>query len=133
MNGEITLYNLLKSDTSITDLLTSFSGYPAIAIGIKEPTTWGIDDSTLSIYNAVGVDDRDNALVTDLTINCRAPEEDTVKAIASAVVSTVNRYRVSSKQGEFYTFTGGIIPPEDENDAFNMPITVTVKAVKELE
>ncbi len=132
MNGEITLYNLLKSESSITDLLTSFSGYPAVAVGIKEPTTWGINDSTISIYNAVGVDNRSESLVAELTVNCRANTESKVKQIASAVITSVNRVAIPAG-GRYYCQTLGIIPPEDENDSFNLPVTVTVKAVRELD
>ncbi len=132
MNGEITLYNQLLSDSNITDLLTSFSGYPAIAVGIKEPTTWCIEDSTISIYNTVGVDNRSESLVSELTLNCRANTENKVKQIARAVVSGVNRKAIA-EGGRFYCQTQGIIPPADENDSFNLPLTVTVKAVRELD
>lgn len=132
MNGETTLYNALKANSGFYSLLSSVGGYPALAIGIHEPTTWGPGDTTASIYNAVGVNNSAHALFTDLTVACRAPSEPEVKALASAAVSAIERYLIPGGAGIFYTFTGGIIPPEDpDTDSYNLPITVTVKAVKE--
>ena len=141
MNGETTLYNILKNDSGFYSLLSLIEIDPvnnpgvkekALSIGIHEPTTWGQGDTTASIYNAVGVNNSAHALFTDLTVACRASSEPEVKALAYAAVSAIERYLIPGGAGIFYTFTGGIIPPEDpDTDSYNLPITVTVKAVKE--
>ncbi len=131
MNGEQTLYNLIISSSDITDLLTDISGYPCVAVGIVEPDAWGLSDSTISFYST-GRNNSDTALLSGMTVNCRAPSEGEVKAIAGAFNDVVNRYRIPDNQGQFYTQTLPVIPPADENDVYNLPITVTLKAVKEL-
>lgn len=128
MNGEITLYNLLKNDATFYGLLSTIDGYKALAVARVEPESWGISHTTGSVYNAVGVNNANPSLVTDLTLNCRAPSEGAVKTLAAAAISAINL--VQTSEGEFYCFTGGIIPPENEDDSYNLPITVTVKAVK---
>lgn len=133
MNGEKTLYRALSGDIAVTDLLSIDAyGDPEIIIGVREPETWGVNDKTISIYNAVGVDNRGESLVVELTANCRAGTEVECKQIASAVVTSVNRKAITAG-GRFYCQTGGVIIPQDENDSFNIPMTVIIKAVRELE
>lgn len=126
MNGEVTLYNHLLADSNVTDLLSLSGTVPMIAVGIKEPDTWGVDDSTISIYNAVGMDNRDKRMIVTLTANCRASTENKVKQLASAVVSSTNRETFTG--GRYYCQTGFIIQPQDDSDSYNMPVEITMKA-----
>lgn len=126
MNGEVTLSNHLLADPNVTALVSTVGGLPAIAIGVLEPTKWGVDDSTISIYNAVGMDNRDKRMIVTLTANCRASTENKVKQLASAVVSSTNRETFPG--GRYYCQTGFIIQPQDDNDSYNMPVEITMKA-----
>ena len=128
MNGEITLYTHLKNDSNVTALLTGSGTKKRIAIGVREPTTWKPSDSTISIYNAVGMDNRDKRMIVDLTVNCRASTENKAKELASAVVTSLYRAEISGGGGRYYTSTGFVIVPQDETDSFNLPVTVTIKA-----
>lgn len=130
MNGEVTLFNLLKDDSTFYGLLSTVSGKKALAVGIVEPASWGIDDTTASIYNAVGVDNSVYSLDTEITLNCRASTEGKARNLASAGVEALNIVAVDG--GRYYCQTLGVIPPIDKNDAFNVPIAVTVKGSREL-
>ena len=126
MNGEVTLYTKLKNDTTVTSLLSLSGTYPKIATGIKEPDTWLPTDSTISIYNAVGMDNRDKRMIVTLTVNCRAATESIVKQIASAVVASTNRETFTG--GRYYAQTGFVIQPQDDLDSYNLPVEITMKA-----
>ena len=127
MNGEYTLYQALNNYTGVTGLLSTVSGFPCLCVGVKEPDTWPVTGSTISIY-AGAVDYRDKLLVVDLTVNCRAETESICKQIASAVTTSVNRELTSDGDGRFYVQWGQVILPQDENDSYNLPLTVTLKA-----
>lgn len=127
MNGESTLYNHLLADSNVTDLLSKSGIYPMIAVGVKEPDTWDPDDSTISIYNATGMDNRDKRMIVTLTVNCRGATEIICKQIAGAVVTSTNRVEISGG-GRYYCQTGFVIQPQDDLDSFNIPVEVTMKA-----
>jgi hypothetical protein len=131
MNGEFTLYTTLKDDSTFYNMLSSWGASKALVVGIVEPIEWTIEDTTASIYTAVPVDKTSDYLSNDITVNCRAPTEGETKELASALIDALNI--VPFDGGRFYCITNGIIAPEDENDSYNMPVTVTVKAVKELD
>ena len=127
MNGEYTLRNKLLSDSAVTSLLTSKGAYPCLSVGVKEPESWLPTDSTISIYNAGGMDNRDKRMIVTLTVNCRGATELICKQIASAVVSSVNR-EVIPGGGRYYCQTGFVIPPQDDLDSYNLPVEITMKA-----
>jgi hypothetical protein len=132
MNGEYTLRNHLLADSSVTSLLTLKGSAPALAVGVKEPTKWKPTDSTISIYNAGGMDNRDKRMIVTLTANCRGATEVICKQIASAVVSSVNREQIPGG-GRYYCQTGFVIPPQDDLDSYNLPVEITMKAGEVLE
>lgn len=126
MNGEATLYSHLINDSNVTTLLSYSGSYPKIAVGVKEPDSWGPSDTTISIYNAVGMDNRDKRMIVTLTVNCRASTENKVKQLASAVVTSTNREEFDG--GRYYAQTGFVILPQDETDSYNIPVEITMKA-----
>ena len=128
MNGEATLYTALKSDTDVTDLLSSVNANKCISVGVKEPDTWLPEHKTISIYNNAGMDARDKRMIVELTVNCRAGTETDVKDIAQAVVNSVNGSYFLNGRGRYYCQFGGVILPQDETDSYNLPVSVTMKA-----
>ncbi len=130
MKGEKTMMDLLAAYAPFYDLLTDIGTKKALSVCIVEPEEWGINDTTASIYNASGVDNSDYTLDTEITLNCRAPSEGESRTLASAGVDALNRTAVDG--GRFYCTTLGVIPPIDKNDAYNVPVIVTVKGSREL-
>jgi hypothetical protein len=129
MNGKVALNNMLEADSIFIALLTD--GVNSIAVGIKEPTSWGVNDKTCSIYSGGIVENSLNHLETELTANCRAGTEGEAEEIATAFVNAVDRKDIPDG-GVFMCTTLPTIPPEDDSDSFNIPITVKVLAGKEL-
>lgn len=128
MNGEVTLFNNLYNDTTITDLLSTVNGYPAIAVGIREPLEWTPELKTISIYNSTGMDARDKRMIVELTLNIRCPSEPECKTIAEAIADKLRGTSFLNGRGAYYPQYSGVIPPQDETDSYNLPMTVGMKA-----
>lgn len=126
MNGEVTLYNHLLADSNVTDLLSLSGTAPMIAVGVKEPDTWGVSDSTISIYSAAPVDYRMEYFDNTVTVNCRANTEPVAKAIALAVIGSANRKEIDS-EGRFYCQMLPPIQPLDDADSYNVPVEINIK------
>ena len=131
MNAEYTLLAALEADTATMALLSSIGVNKCIAVAMKDPSTWPVDGTTLSIYNAVGVNNSVPWSPVELTVNCRAANEVATKALVAAVVEAVNRVPISGG-GHWICQTLFLIRPEDGADAYNMPITITAVAGREI-
>lgn len=128
MNGEKTLYTALVSDSAITSIVDTVNGYPAIAVGIREPLAWTPELKTISVYNSTGMDARDKRMIVELTLNIRCPSESECKTIAEAIADKLRGTSFLSGRGAYYPQYGGVIPPQDETDSYNLPMTIGMKA-----
>jgi len=132
MNAEYTLLAALEADTATMALLSSVGGNKCIAVAMKDPATWPVDGTTLSIYNAVGVNNSVPWSPVELTVNCRAATEVAVKGLVAAVISAINREPIAGG-GYWSCQTLFLIRPEDGADAYNMPIIITAIAGREID
>lgn len=133
MNGKVALFNALKNDSGVTSIVSDLGGgVPAIAVGIVEPNTWGVDLTTILIYDPVGVDNTLDWLSADVTVNCRAQTFGVAESLAQAVVNAVNRLPVVGG-GRYYCVTGFMIEPANENDNYNLPVSVRIRSIRGLD
>lgn len=126
MNGGTEIYKTLLADTSVTNYVTKKSTYPCIVNSIVEPETWGVADTTISIYRVSSLPYADAFIQTTFTVNCRGATQVVAEALAGYVASALNRK--SSIGGAFFTCSiEPVIQPADSTDNFNVPVTVIVK------
>jgi len=134
MNGSVALYTALKADAGVLALLSTVEGHKTIIAEPVEPTKWGVNDSTMTIYRAVPVSMRDEGrFTTTWTVNCRADTSTKVEALANAAVEAVNRQPINTNEGRFYCTLSFIIQPVDENDSYNLPVEVEIMGIKSLQ
>lgn len=133
MNGSTALYTALKADATVLSLLSTVGGNKCIIVDTREPLTWGVNDTTISIYRAVPVSLREEGrIITTWTVNCRASTIQTCEALAQAVIDAVNRQPINTNEGRFYCTLGFMLQPVDENDSYNLPVEVEVLGIKSL-
>jgi len=132
MNGKKTLYNAIRLNPTIQALVNYKGTRPCISSNRVAPRSWKSTDTTVLIYTPTGRDYREEHLEMTYTVNCRAPKEREVEILAVTVVAALNRKSIPTG-GRYYCVLGFVIPPQDESDSYNLPVAVTIKAVKELE
>lgn len=131
MIGTKEIYNVLKADPGVLALVTNAGTVEApkyrIAASVKEAKTWGIDDSAITIYQS-GPDTLGEIYDVQHTVNCRANTETKAKNLARAVATAL--HRVTFTKMMFYCEIGQVIPPADDTDNFNDPVSVRVMGTK---
>lgn len=126
MNGGIEIYKTLLANSTVTGYVTKKSTYPCIVNCIVEPETWGVADTTVSIYRVSPLSYADAYIQTNFTVNCRGAKQETAEALAGYVATALNRR--SSTGGAFFTCSiEPVIQPADSTDNFNVPVAVIVK------
>lgn len=134
MMGSTALYSVIKNDATILGLVSTYESNPTITVNPKELDGWGVDDTTICIYRAVPVSQREEGrFIATWTVNCRAETIQKVEELGQAVIDAVNRQPIEINKGRFYCNLGFVIEPVDENDSYNMPIEVEIAAQKGLE
>jgi len=131
MIGQTAIFNALSADSLVVSLISTVNGWGCIAVGSREPDTWGPKDSTISIYSASPVDHSLEYLSNTITANCRAETEGKALTLAAAVVTALNRKDITGG-GRFYCSTLPVIPPLDETDSFNVPVEIVIKGQRSL-
>lgn len=131
MTGTAEIYKVLAASSSVLALVTRTGTSPDyvydIEVAMIEPKDWGINDSSITIYQS-GPDSLGDVYDVFHTVNCRANTEAKAKALASAVAAAL--HRVTFSQMMFYCTLEQPIPPADNTDNFNAPVTVRVMGSK---
>ena len=104
MNGASEIYKVLVADTTVKSLV-----------------------STLTIYQS-GTEGAADVYDVNHTVNCRSSTEKKAKELAQAVKSAL--HRVTFFNIGFVCFVEPVIPPQDDTDNFNAPVTVRVIGTK---
>lgn len=134
MIGSTALYTALKADATVLSLVSTIDGNKAIIVDPREPVTWGVSDTTISIYRAVPASLRDEGrFTTTWTVNCRASTIQKVEALANAVTDALNRKPINTNEGRFYCTLSFMIQPVDELDSYNLPVEVEIMGIKTLQ
>jgi len=131
MIGTSEIYKILSASSTVLALLTRKGTSPNyvynIEVAMVEPNDWGINDSSIIIYQ-VGPDSLAEVYDVNHTVNCRANTEAKAKALARAVAAAL--HRVTFSQMMFYCTLEQPIAPADDTDNFNAPVTVRVMGSK---
>ena len=131
MTGTKEIYSVLKADSGVLALVTNAGTVETpnyrIAVATREPKTWEASESTITIYQ-VGSDSLSEIYDVEHTVNCRASTETKAKNLARAVATAL--HRVTFAKLMFYCSVEQVIPPADETDNFNNPVTVRVMGTK---
>lgn len=131
MNGASEIYKVLVANATIQGLVSKTGTAPnivyKIAASVVEPSGWGIADSTLTIYQS-GTETASDVYDVNHTVNCRANTEKKAKELAQAVKAAL--HRVTFPNIGFVCFIEPVIPPQDDTDNFNAPVTVRVIGTK---
>lgn len=126
MNLESEIYKKLLADTGVTGYVTKKGATPCISKGAVEPTTWGIADTTCSVYRVSSQNCGDEFQQVQHTVNCRGATQVIADALAGYVCAALNRK--SSSGGAFFICSiEPVIPPADSTDNYNVPVTVIGK------
>lgn len=131
MNGASEIYKVLVANATIQGLVSKTGTSPnivyKIAASVVEPSGWGIADSTLTIYQS-GTETASDVYDVNHTVNCRSNTEKKAKELAQAVKAAL--HRVTFTDIGFVCFIEPVIPPQDDTDNFNAPVTVRVIGTK---
>lgn len=131
MNGASEIYKVLVANATIQGLVSKTGTSPnvvyKIAASVVEPGGWGIADSTLTIYQG-GTETASDVYDVNHTVNCRSNTEKKAKELAQAVKAAL--HRVTFPNIGFVCFIEPVIPPQDDTDNFNAPVTVRVIGTK---
>jgi hypothetical protein len=131
MNGASEIYKVLVANATIQGLVSKTGTAPnivyKIAASVVEPSGWGIADSTIAIYQS-GTETASDVYDVNHTVNCRANTEKKAKELAQAVKAAL--HRVTFPNIGFVCFIEPVIPPQDDTDNFNAPVTVRVIGTK---
>lgn len=131
MNGAGEIYKVLVANATIQGLVSKTGTSPnvvyKIAASVVEPGGWGIADSTLTIYQS-GTETASDVYDVNHTVNCRSNTEKKAKELAQAVKAAL--HRVTFSNIGFVCFIEPVIPPQDDTDNFNAPVTVRVIGTK---
>lgn len=124
MFGRDRLYTALNI-APITALLDTYGGEPAIFNGTRIAESFAgdkvINYFISSPYNATLAYNE-----YTFTVNCRAASDVESAEIAKAVIDNLNETAVTD--GRLYCSLLATIPPLDETDLYNTPITVIMKS-----
>jgi len=123
MNGRTRLYNALNV-AAITNLLDSYGGEPAIFSGTRIPESFS-GDNVINFFRNGNVNNGIEYNEYPYLINCRAASDYESEELAQAVIDEINRAAVTD--GLVYCELLATIPPADETDLYNTPITVIMK------
>jgi hypothetical protein len=131
MNGASEIYKVLVANATIQGLVSKTGTAPnivyKIAASVVDPSGWGIADSTIAIYQS-GTETASDVYDVNHTVNCRANTEKKAKELAQAVKAAL--HRVTFPNIGFVCFIEPVIPPQDDTDNFNAPVTVRVIGTK---
>ena len=117
------LFNALNI-SAITTLLDTYLTKPALYDAMVLPSEYTGQES-INFYFDVPYDASLNYEVYSYTINCRSETYIGSKTIANTVIENINRKSYT----DYYIIcsVGVTIPPEDETDNYNTPITAIIK------
>lgn len=136
MNGRKTLVASLTTATSVLALISkktiSTVAYPMISDSRVMPSSYPLDASAINVYSTSPVNHTINYGEYDITVNCRAISESKAEALAMAVVTDLNRMSGGTSGILYYCSQLPVIPPMDEADNYNAPVTVTIKSRTDL-
>ena len=124
MFGRDRLYNALNI-SNISDLLSTYGGEPAIFGGTIIPGSF-TGDYVINFYHNGGYNAAAAYNEYTFTVNCRAPTDYESVQIAKAVIDNLNETAVTD--GRIYCSLLATIPPFDETDLYNTPVTVIMKS-----
>ena len=131
MIGTAEIYKALVANAGIQALVSKTGTAPnyvyKIQSAVREPDSWLISDTTCIVYQS-GPDNNAEIYNVNHTVNCRAPTESGAKTLARAVVAAL--HRVTFEGVMFYCTIEQVIPPADNTDNFNAPVTVQVVGTK---
>jgi len=123
MFGNNRMYTALNI-SPITSLLNTFNGNAAIFGGTQIPESFN-GTEVINYYGGVY-----NATLAyneyTFTVNCRSNLEYNSLLIAKAVIDNLNETAVEN--GRLYCSLLATIPPFDETDLYNTPVTVIMKS-----
>lgn len=116
------IYQTLSGDSGVTAITTAI--YNARMVPETEDNQTTLNFYVAGRYNAAQV-----FFSAEWSVDCRAPSSYDSLQLAVAVRDAINR--VTSAVGG-YTYhgviqIGGTIPPADEADVYNTPVTLTVR------
>lgn len=116
------IYTTLAGDAGVTALTTAL--YNARMIPDTETSR-----ETINFYPVGNYDARLEYFTIPWSIDCRASTTIGSIAIAVAVRDAINRVTASVGGYVYHGVIqiGGVIPPADEADVYNTPVTITVR------
>lgn len=125
MFGSNRLFDALNI-SAITDLLDDFGTGKALFPGTRIPDKF----KGTEVINFYRTGSNQSGLAYNeysYTINCRSNREFDSMVLMAAVDEAVNRVEITD--GFLYSVNKGLtIPPLDETDIYNTPVTVTIKS-----
>ena len=123
MFGSNILYDALNV-ISITDLLDTVNSTKGLFDGRLIPE-WFTEDKTINFYSISPFDGSLEYQKYIYSVNCRAKTDGESRTIAQAVFNQVNRADFT----DYHTNCSVLvtIPPRDDTDVFNTPVSVTIK------
>lgn len=123
MFGNDRMYAALNI-SDITDLLDTYSGSPAIFGSTQIPE--GFVGTEVINYYGSGFNATLHYNEYSFTVNCRSQLEYNSLILAKAVIDNLNETAVTD--GRLYCSLLATIPPFDETDLYNTPVTVIMKS-----
>ena len=116
------IYTMLSDSSAVTDKTTAI--YNARMIPRTETNMTTINFYRIGVFNAA-----QEFFQTDWSVDCRAASDHDAIDLASAVKDALNRKDAAVSSYEYYTTVqiGQVIPPANEADVYNVPVTVTVR------
>lgn len=119
------LYTVLDV-TAITSLLDTYLTEPAIFADVTMIPQAFTGDACINYYITSPIDNNMDYGMYSRTLNCRAKTDLESRTIALAVVTAINREPITG--GWVNCETLQTLPPGDDTDLFNTPLTVVIKA-----
>ena len=124
--GSDKIYALLVANSTLTALLDTFAGSPAIFDDPVIPDSF-TGNEVINLYRATPVDNTLSYTDALFTVNCRGKKKTTAESIQTAVKNALNRKNPLSGRGILITSALPTIPPRDERDDYNAPVEVRIK------
>ena len=120
-NDGTALYQKLINDSTITALTTAI--YRARIIPESESSLETVNIYPTSFNGGLEYFQR------DWSVDCRSENEYTSQSISTAVYNVFNRANFTYDGKTYYTVVSvlGTIPPIDDTDVYNTPVTVSLR------
>lgn len=116
------VYQVLSADSSVTAMTTAI--YNARMVPETEASL-----TTINAYHTGTFDARLNYFQTEWSVDCRAADGHDSMELALKASDALNRRfkTIGSKQYFGAVQVGQTVPPRDETDVYNTPLSVTIR------